>query len=124
MSCNNDDTPNGEEILYLLKSYTPSAMLPETEFFEPSDIMWSFNFEAQTIAVIVSDDIEPVVLDQGAYTFNLVDHACSFDDNMQLVINGFEYGILIREVPDTSELMITDACLDGHVLVFDKALIP
>ena len=123
LSCSNDDNTTSDEILYILKTYTPSAMLPDTQTFDVSDIIWSFNFEAQTISVIVSDNVEAVVLDEGVYSYSLTDHPCNYDEHMQLVINGTEHGVLIKDSPANNFLTISEACLDGHVLVFERALI-
>lgn len=122
LGCDNDDSTPEEGRSFILRTYTPSAMLPETQVFDDPVIVWTFKFESQKISVSIADNTSSVVLDEGNYSYLLSDHICSFNENKQLVINGIEYGILITDDP-SGNLILTDACIDGHILVFEEALI-
>jgi len=122
LTCNVDDTNSEMGRSFILKTYTPSAMLPETQEFNAPVIVWTFKFQTEKIKVFIADGTESVVLDAGNYSYDLTSHICGFNDNKQLVINGIEYGILITDDP-SGNLILTDACIDGHILVFEEALI-
>jgi len=103
-----------------LTKYTPSAFFPdEFQSFEEGQIVWDFDMDAQSLDIHIEEvnKIEGLP-DIGDYQFELKEHACNYGDNQYISIEGRDYGLMITDHIDSDSLIISEACLDGHIMLF------
>jgi len=105
-----------------LVKYIPSAFFPEQfQALEEGQIVWDFDMDAQSLDISI-EEVEKIdgLPFPGSYQFELEEHACNYDDNQYISIEGRQYGLMITDYIDNDSLIITDACVDGHVILFVK----
>lgn len=103
-----------------LVKYTPSAFFPnQFEAFEEGQIVWDMDMEVQSLDITI-EEVEKIenLPYPGSYQFELVEHSCNYDDNQYLSVEGREYGLMITDYVDNDSLIITNACVDGHIILF------
>ena len=121
IGCTDTNTVPTETISFSLVKYTPSTILPQTATYTLNQIIWSFDFENQTITIETEEGVESPVLQKGTYTYTLVANSCNYGNNKTLVVNGQQYGVLILDELKSGKIQISSECLDGHKLVFQKS---
>lgn len=103
-----------------LATYTPSAFFPEQfQSFEEGQIVWDFDMDTQSLDISI-EEVQKIesLPDIGSYQFELAEHVCNYGDNQYISIDGREYGLMITDYIDSDSLIITNACVDGHIMLF------
>lgn len=111
---------NENEDTWSLVRYQQSAFFPDQfQAFDKGQILWAFDADNQSLEVKIDevDKIENLPTD-GTYPYELKDHACNYGDNQYIEIEGRGYGVMITDHVANDSLIITNACLDGHIILF------
>jgi len=89
------------------------------EYHEEGQIVWDMDMEVQSLDITI-EEVEKIenLPYPGSYQFELVEHSCNYDDNQYLSVEGREYGLMITDYVDNDSLIITNACVDGHIILF------
>ena len=119
-SCNNDDNNAQDDTTsFTLRLKTNPFGGASTEY--PSEaIIWKIDFDKQRIEVILKDDSTPVYLEQGTYSYQLIDHPCNYGENQFLRVDNQDIGLMILDDLASGTLIITGECYDGDRLTFQK----
>lgn len=110
------------ENTWSLVKYTPSAFFSDNfETFEEGQVLWSFDDATQNLEVKLEgiDKIENLPA-PGTYKYEFKEHPCNYDENEFISIEGREYGVMIADHIVNDTLIISHACLDGHIILFVK----
>lgn len=111
---------SANEDVWSLVKYTPSAFLPDQfEAFEEGEILWSFDATTQNLEVKIegTDKIENLP-ESGTHKYEFKEHGCNYGDNEFISIQGREYGVMIADHIASDSLIISNACVDGHIILF------
>ncbi len=117
---NNDDSSESSQVQsYALKKYSPSFSNGNGEIiYAMDDIIWTFDFQNQTILVEIFNGIEPVMLNPGNYSYMLGEYICGISSS-ELIINNTNYGdLIISNTPGV--LIIHDLCSSDRRLLFNE----
>lgn len=123
LGCKSDDDTANEITLdssWTLISYTPSPILPHTITYEPGQIIWKFDTQANTIDVVLTAGGD-ILLEPVTYNYELTDNSCNYNDNKYIqIVDGQRLGVLILDDLQDGEITISEACVDGFIAVFEQ----
>lgn len=114
----NDSDLEGE---WYLTEYTPQAEFPEvTETYASGQITWTFNTRKQQVTVEIQEGVDFDVISEGKHRYEFGDNGCNHEDNLFIKVGDTGLGTLIRDHIADDSLVISDACVDGHILIFAR----
>jgi len=117
------DRQNENIDTWSLVKYQQSAFFPDQfQAFDKDQIVWAFDADNQSLEVKIEevDKIENLP-GPGTYQYELKEHACNYGDNQYINIEGRGYGVMITDNIANDSLMITNECVDGHVILFVRS---
>lgn len=106
---------------FTLVSYNVSPFAgTEPQFYEPNQVIWRIDFQAARINVSSAPDVDSPRLGDGEHNYELKDDLCNYGINRLMEVNDRRMGVLIMDDFGEGRITITDTCIDGGVLVFQK----
>ena len=124
LGCKNDDdsSDNSEIKTYWLERYTPNTIIGEDPIiYEEQNILWTFDFQSNTLIVEILNGAEPVLLDSGTYN-NFINLESSCDNGIrQVIINNVYYGHLFFNNNNQPPIItLEDLCFTSRSLLFQE----
>lgn len=113
---NSGGTLNGD---WNLVSYIPSAISSTAQLYNSGEVVWAFNTSANAIDIGIDTLVNFNYIDAGSYNYVFNTQSCG-DPGTGLEINGVNYGSLDQSRVANDTLVLTDACVDGAILVFTR----
>ena len=120
ISCSKDSTPESVDGDWYLVEYLPSSWQNNSQTIEYGQIKWTFNSKKKQITVTKINNEDLPLLENGIYSYEFGDNGCNYEENLFIIIDGKGYGILNKTNISNKELKISNACVDGHVLTFER----
>lgn len=118
-----DDSINSSNIdgNWSLVEYVPSAFNPDdNQTFAPGQVVWKFSSDIKQIEVSIQNGVEFNLLDEGTYDYKFGDNGCNYDENLFIIIDERGFGVLIKDKISEGTLIISNACVDGHIMTFTR----
>jgi hypothetical protein len=121
-SCQKDsNNRSGLDGTWYLTEYIPSAEFQvNIRTFEPGQISWTFDTINQKIDIKIDKGVNFNLIKEGSYNYEFGDNGCNYDDNLFIIIDNRGFGTLIKTGIPNDTLVISDACVDGHILNFSR----
>lgn len=120
-SCKDDDKviPDNIDGNWSLVEYVPSAFFPDNnQTFATGQVVWKFNSETKQVKVSIQNGVEFDLIDEGEYNYEFGDNGCNDGQNLFIIIGERGFGTLIRDKISEDTLIISNACVDGHIMTF------
>ena len=122
--CQSDDesSDNLDIQTYWLTRYHANSFIGEEPIlYDEQDILWTFDYDNNTLKVDILNDAEPILLDSGTYT-NVIHYESSCDNgSRQLIINNVYYGhIFFNNNNQPPVLALEDWCFTSRSLLFQE----
>lgn len=114
------DRDNENKDAWSLVRYQQSAFFPDQfQAFDKDQIVWSFDADNQSLEIKIDevDKIENLPV-AGTYQYEFKDHGCNEGDNQYIEIEERGYGVMITDHVANDSLIITNECVDGHIILF------
>ncbi|GAB3332184.1 hypothetical protein GCM10027429_11310 [Marivirga atlantica] len=124
-SCKNstDDFNQGSEIegSWHLVEYMPNVFFQDDQLtFDRGEIVWHFNTEEKVLFIEMAAGVDFNVIEKGIHTYEFGDNGCNYDDNKFIKVESNGLGVLIKDDIPKGILTISNACVDGHILKFER----